>query len=357
MYSPFFFRKGDRVTKKVKNDESPILEVTGLRKSFKVKNEEHLVLDNINLSVMPGDIYGIIGLSGEGKSTLVRCLNLLEKPDDGKISYRKENGKTVDVLSLGKDIRDFRREVTMIFQDFNLLNQLNVLQNVMFPLTLFSCGLTKEEIEKKAKELIVKVGLEGKEKYYPSQLSGGMKQRVAIARALILSPRILLCDECTSALDPTTANAILDLLKQLNKDLGLTVIIIAHQMSVIERVCNKVAILSEHTVIENGALDAVFMNPKTDIAKSLIYSDKVKTKLSTEHGLRLIFDGNSDEPILTLLIETCNVLINVIHAESKVSNGKIYGQMIIQLPYYDEDIAKVKKFLAQHKVRTEEVAL
>lgn len=335
-----------------------ILEINNLSKVFSNGNESNTVLKDINFEVKKGDVFGIIGLSGEGKSTLVRCINLLEKPDSGSIVYYDKNDEAREVIKMSsKEIQSFRREVAMIFQDFNLMNQLTVRKNIEFPFKIAKSEMAKEEQEEFVKSLIDKVGLTGKEDYYPSQLSGGMKQRVAIARALASKPRILLCDECTSALDPTTANSILDLLKNLNSELGLTIIIIAHQMSVIERICNKVAILSGHTIAELGGLDQVFMNPQTDIGKSLIYSDKVKTKMSHERGLRLIFDGNSDEPILTLLIESCNVLVNIMYAETKVSNGRIYGQMIIQLPYYEEDVDKVKRFLEQHQVKSEEVEL
>lgn len=334
--------------------ETVILKIENLYKSFKQKKTVNEVLTNLNLEVCEGDIYGIIGLSGEGKSTLVRCINLLERPDNGKIIYQNKN--VIDFSN--KEVRDYRKEVSMIFQDFNLMNQSTVLKNVMLPYKLANGNrMYQNEMKEAALKLLDRVGLKDKANYYPSALSGGMKQRVAIARALASNPKILLCDECTSALDPTTANSILDLLQELNKDLGLTIIIIAHQMSVIERVCNKVAILSGHEIVEKGKLSDVFINPKTAIAKSLIYSDKINTKMSDEKGLRLTFDGNSDEPILALLIERCNVLVNIMYADTKVSEGKVYGQMIIKLPYYEEDVQKVKDFLINHGVSIEEVTI
>ncbi|MBQ7277535.1 MAG: ATP-binding cassette domain-containing protein [Bacilli bacterium] len=334
--------------------ETVILKIENLYKSFKQKKTVNEVLTDLNLEVCEGDIYGIIGLSGEGKSTLVRCINLLERPDNGKIIYQNKN--VIDFSN--KEVRDYRKEVSMIFQDFNLMNQSTVLKNVMLPYKLANGNrMNQNEMKEAALKLLDRVGLKDKANYYPSALSGGMKQRVAIARALASNPKILLCDECTSALDPTTANSILDLLQELNKDLGLTIIIIAHQMSVIERVCNKVAILSGHEIVEKGKLSDVFINPKTAIAKSLIYSDKINTKMSDEKGLRLTFDGNSDEPILALLIERCNVLVNIMYADTKVSEGKVYGQMIIKLPYYEEDVQKVKDFLINHGVSIEEVTI
>ena len=248
--------------------ETVILKIENLYKSFKQKKTVNEVLTDLNLEVCEGDIYGIIGLSGEGKSTLVRCINLLERPDNGKIIYQNKN--VIDFSN--KEVRDYRKEVSMIFQDFNLMNQSTVLKNVMLPYKLANGNrMNQNEMKEAALKLLDRVGLKDKANYYPSALSGGMKQRVAIARALASNPKILLCDECTSALDPTTANSILDLLQELNKDLGLTIIIIAHQMSVIERVCNKVAILSGHEIVEKGKLSDVFINPKTAIAKSLIY--------------------------------------------------------------------------------------
>lgn len=328
-----------------------ILEIIDLSKSFCSNKTIVNVLDNISLNVEKGDVYGVIGLSGEGKSTLVRCINRLENPDTGKILF-----DGIDVLSLkGKALRDYRKNVSMIFQDFNLLNQKTVFQNVEFPLTLVKGYKRTEESVNKINELIDLVGLSEKKQSYPSQLSGGQKQRVAIARALINNPQILLCDECTSALDPTTADQILDLLKTLNRDLGLTIIIIAHQMSVIERVCNKVAILSDHKIAENGAISDVFLNPKTEAAKSLVYSGHVVTKLHERKLIRLCFNGDIETPLVANIIQDCNILVSIVFANSWMVKGKTYGQLIIKLPYYDEDIIKLKKYLDMKGVSYEEV--
>ena len=328
-----------------------ILEIIDLSKSFCSNKTVVNVLDNISLNVEKGDVYGVIGLSGEGKSTLVRCINRLENPDSGKILF-----EGIDVLGIkGKDLREYRKNVSMIFQDFNLLNQKTVFQNVEFPLTLVKGYKRTEESVNKINELIDLVGLSEKKQSYPSQLSGGQKQRVAIARALINDPQILLCDECTSALDPTTAEQILDLLKTLNRDLGLTVIIIAHQMSVIERVCNKVAILSDHKIAENGAISDVFLNPKTEAAKSLVYSGHVVTKLHERKLIRLCFNGDIETPLVANIIQDCNILVSIVFANSWMVKGKTYGQLIIKLPYYDEDIIKLKKYLDMKGVSYEEV--
>ncbi len=328
-----------------------ILDIIDLSKSFTTNKVVTNVLDKISLKVDKGDVYGVIGLSGEGKSTLVRCINRLENPDSGIINF-----EGVNILELkGKDLRVYRQNVSMIFQDFNLLSQKTVFQNVEFPLTLNKGYKRTKENKEHIKKLISLVGLSEKENNYPSQLSGGQKQRVAIARALINNPKILLCDEATSALDPTTAEQILDLLKTLNKELGLTIIIIAHQMSVIERVCNKVAILSDHKIAENGEVSDVFLNPKTDAAKSLVYSGHVVTKLHEKKMIRLQFNGDIETPLVANIIQDCNILVSIVYANSWIVKGKTYGQLIIKLPYYDEDIQKLKKYLDMKGVSYEEV--
>ena len=339
-----------------------ILSIQNLSKSFNVDKKIISVLDNVSLEIEKGDIFGVIGLSGEGKSTLVRCINLLEKPDSGSINYSKydTNGKLLDISDISlfnnEDLRNYRKEVSMIFQDFNLLNQKNVFENVEFPLTLSKGYKRNSESIEKINSLISLVGLDDKAKSYPSQLSGGQKQRVAIARALVNNPKVLLCDECTSALDPTTAYSILDLLQKLNKELDLTIIIIAHQMSIIERICNKVAILSDHKVVEQGDIAQVFLNPQTDAAKSLIYSGHVRTKLHDSHLLKLEFNGDTDSPVIANIIQDCNILVSIVYANSFVVEDKIYGQMIIKLPYYDNDIDKLKTYLNIKGIKYKEVS-
>lgn len=322
-----------------------ILEIQKLSKSFKNGKIITPVLDEVSLSIDKGDIFGVIGLSGEGKSTLVRCINRLEQADGGKI-YFDDDGEKVEVGSLNSFLlRNYRKKVSMIFQDFNLLNQKNVYQNIEFPLTLDKNYKKTPKVDNDIKNLIKLVGLEGKEKSYPSQLSGGQKQRVAIARALINNPKILLCDEATSALDPTTADQILDLLKNLNKEFGLTIIIIAHQMSVIERVCNKVAILSEHKVVECGDVSQVFLNPQTKAARKLVYSGHVVTKFHDSKLIKFEFNGDTNQPLIAGIIQECNILVSIVYANSWVVDDKIFGQLIIKLPYYEEDIDRLKNYL------------
>lgn len=337
-----------------------LLSIRNLSKVFRIGKEYVSVLDNISLDIERGDIFGVIGLSGEGKSTLVRCINRLETPDSGEMIFSLSDyaNDAKDIIKLkGKELRDYRKKVSMIFQDFNLLNQKSVYQNVEFPLTLNKGYKRTANSDKKIRDLIKMVGLEGREDSYPSQLSGGQKQRVAIARALINDPTVLLCDECTSALDPTTAVQILDLLKSINKKLQLTIIIIAHQMSVIERICNKVAILSDHRIVEEGAVSDVFLNPKTEASKSLIYSGHVVTKLHENKLIRLIFNGDTDAPIVANIIQDCNILVSIVYANSWIVGDKLYGQLMIKLPYYDDDIEKLKKYLQFKGILYEEVQL
>lgn len=317
-----------------------IISLKNINKSF----GDNVVLKNINLDIYKKDIYGILGLSGAGKSTLVRCINGLEKFDSGEIIYQNKPA-TFD--------REYKRNVSMIFQSFNLLEQRTVLKNVMFP-----AELNKEKNSKaKAIELLKLVGLDDKLNSYPSMLSGGQQQRVAIARALMTNPKVLLCDEATSALDPDTTNSILDLLKELNEKLDLTIIIISHQMSVIEKICNKVAIIDEAEIAEVGNLYDVFLSPKTNIAKKLIYSNSLHTKLDDKKAIKLIFDGEINKPIIANIVSECNILVSIIYADSRVVKDRIYGQIIFNLPYYDNDIAKLKKYLELNKINYEETEL
>ena len=233
-----------------------MIELQHLTKRFASKAGTLVALEDINLTIADGDIFGIIGMSGAGKSTLVRCINMLERPDDGSVVV---NGRRMQDLA-PKELRLARREIAMIFQQFNLLMQRNCLKNVCFPMEL--AGVPKEKAEARAKELLALVGLPDKAESYPAQLSGGQKQRVAIARALATDPKVLLCDEATSALDPNTTHAILQLIQNINRELGITVVVITHQMSVVEQICRNVAILDAGRVVEQGAVSEIFSNPQ-----------------------------------------------------------------------------------------------
>lgn len=314
-----------------------ILEIKNLSKKF----NNFQVLSNISLDIYKKDIYGILGLSGAGKSTLVRCINGLEQFDEGEILYE---GKIVTFD------RNYRRNVAMIFQQFNLLDQRTVLKNVELPLELFKEKNRKE----KAIKYLELVGLKDKINAYPSQLSGGQKQRVAIARALMSEPKILLCDEATSSLDPDTTNQILELLSKLNKELDLTIIMISHQMNVIEKICNKVAIIDNSKIVEDGNTEDIFLFPKTEISKKILYSGHINTELDSSKILKIIFNGEIDTPIVANIIQDCNITLSIIYADSKVVNNRIYGQLIFKLPQLEQDVKKLEKYLTMKKINYKE---
>ena len=307
------------------------IEIKNLKKVFEIKGHSIIALDNINLSIDKGDIFGIIGMSGAGKSTLVRSINYLEKPTEGQILI---DGTDLFFLS-EKELRKKRSEIGMIFQNFNLLEQKNVLDNVCFPLEIG--GVKKKEARARAKDLLKTVNLEDKEKAYPSQLSGGQKQRVAIARALATNPRILLCDEATSALDPQTTSSILSLLKEINHNLGITIVIITHQMSVVTEICNRVAIIDNGRLVEEGAVDTIFENPQSDAAKELISGKDLRftplKKYETDNRIRIVFKENSAyEPVISNLILKFQKPVNILKADTRNVNGKAVGEMILSVP-------------------------
>ena len=243
----------------------PIIKIEHLNKEFKMKDTDVHALQDVSLDIYKGDIYGIIGMSGAGKSTLVRCLNFLERPTGGKVTV---NGKDLSALS-ETDLRKARKDIGMIFQHFNLLMQRSVIDNVCFPMEI--AGMNRREARKKAMEYLKIVDLEEKAKAYPAQLSGGQKQRVAIARVLASDPKILLCDEATSALDPQTTKSILQLLKQINREFGITIVVITHEMAVVQEICSHVAIIDQGNLVEHGTVEEIFLAPKSREAKRLIY--------------------------------------------------------------------------------------
>ncbi len=325
-----------------------MIELRNVCKTYETRQGSFTALDNVNVTIENGDVFGIIGLSGAGKSTLVRCINLLERPTSGSILIDGE-----DLLSADKNrLRAIRRKVSMIFQQFNLLSQRSVLKNVELAGEIDR----NPDRRKKAIELLTTVGLKDKLNSYPSELSGGQQQRVAIARALMTDPEVLLCDEATSALDPETTKSILALLKELNRKLGLTIVIISHQMSVIEAICNKVAIIDNAEIVEQGALQNVFLSPVMPITKRLVYSGRVNAEIRGEKFVKLLFDGATDKPVITNIIQECNILLSVFYAETKVINDVTYGQIIFRLPYYAEDIEKLRAYLDEKGVAYEEVA-
>jgi len=324
-----------------------------LGKNYISKSNEIKALEDINLSINEGEIYGIIGLSGAGKSTLVRCINFLEKPTSGEVIF---DGRKLSDLS-NKDLRKVRQSMGMIFQQFNLLMQRTVLYNVCFPMQI--AGFSKKETKDRALELLEIVGLEDKARAYPAQLSGGQKQRVAIARALATNPKVLLCDEATSALDPTTTQSILALLKDINRKMGLTVVIITHEMSVVESICNRVAIIDQSRVAEVGKVADIFAAPGSDIGRRLVFSGSVGSKPLIKEGniYRIIFDGQSSyEPVIANLVLECKAAINILFADTKDIEGKAVGEMLIQLPNEEIIVQRVINYMKPKNIRFEEVS-
>ena len=329
-----------------------MIKISNLTKKY---NNDVVALNGVTLSVDKGDIYGIIGLSGAGKSTLVRCINLLEQPTSGTIEI-----DGVDLTKLSKkDLRVKRKEISMIFQNFNLLQQKNVLQNVLFPLQISNND--KQYSLEKAKDLLKMVDLSDKLDSYPSQLSGGQKQRVAIARALACDPKVLLCDEPTSALDPQTTASILQLLKTINQKLNITIIMITHQRSVVEKICNKVAILSEGKVAESGQVNEVFSNPKSLAAKKLVFPegfDDILSISSSKKMIRIVFDGQkvTEKPIIAMMSQQTGVLASISYASTKSIGGKLYGSMILTVDDTSQ-LTKVLDYLNSNGLIAREVNL
>ena len=308
-----------------------MIEIKHLSKTFQMKDGAVNALKDINLTIPDGSIYGIIGMSGAGKSTLVRCINLLERPTEGSVVI---DGTAMETLNAAQ-LRERRRDITMIFQQFNLLMQRSCLKNICFPMEL--AGVKKEEAEKRAKELLEMVGLPDKANAYPAQLSGGQKQRIAIARALATDPKVLLCDEATSALDPNTTRQILELIRDINKKLGITVVVITHQMSVVKEICTHVAILDEGRVAESGLVGTVFAAPKSAAARHLVFPRGADIDVSDpqqQRRIRLIFRSakTTSIPLVARLATEENIAANVISASTQKLSEEIYGSMLLGVP-------------------------
>ena len=321
-----------------------MIELKHLGKIYSSASGSVEALKDVNLTIADGEIFGIIGLSGAGKSTLVRCINLLERPTSGEVWV---DGQNLTALSQ-KELLQVRRQIGMIFQGFNLLEQRTVLRNICFPLEI--SGTPKAQAKSRAEELLKIVGLADKAQSYPAQLSGGQKQRVAIARALATNPRYLLCDEATSALDPNTTRSILELLREINKTLGVTIIVITHEMKVIDQICDRVAVIDKGCIAEEGKVAEVFTNPQSDIARELVLPQERPVLDATTGGrkLRLIFNGeNTQDPVISEMILACRVPINVLFADTKSIEGAAYGHMILELPNDEHEAEKVVSWL-QH---------
>ena len=327
-----------------------MIELKNLSKTYSSASGSVEALRDINLTIEDGEIFGIIGLSGAGKSTLVRCINLLERPTSGQVII---DGKDLTALPR-PELLKMRRSISMIFQGFNLLEQRSVLRNVTFPLEI--AGVRRQEAREKALRLLKVVGLEDKAGAFPAQLSGGQKQRVAIARALASDPKYLLCDEATSALDPNTTRSILELLRQINRDLGVTIVVITHEMKVIDQICDRVAVIDQSRIAEEGRVSEVFTSPRSQIARELILpQDRAAIDTTGGKKLRLIFDGNySQEPVISRMTLDCQAPVNIIFADTKEYEGIIYGHMIIELPNDEHQAAKIITWLKNSPVTWKE---
>lgn len=328
-----------------------MIELKNLEKTYRTSKGSVTAIKDINITINDGEIFGIIGLSGAGKSTLVRCINYLERPTSGQVII---DGKELGSLKT-KELLKTRQNIGMVFQGFNLLAQRNVIKNICYPLEI--AGMKKSDAVKRAESLLELVGLSDKAKAYPSQLSGGQKQRVAIARALAAKTHYLLCDEATSALDPDTTRSVLELLKKINRTLGVTIIVITHEMKVIDSICDRVAVLDNSTVAEIGDVRMVFANPKSDIAKKLIMPQG-ELPVTSEHGkkIRIIYNGeNSSKSLLADMILKCNTPVNILHADTKDIDGKAYGQILVQLPDDDTSTEKITAYLNANSVTYSQV--
>nr|WP_318685453.1 ATP-binding cassette domain-containing protein [uncultured Acetatifactor sp.] len=328
-----------------------MIRIQDVTKTFAGRDGQVEALKGISLTIHKGEIYGIIGMSGAGKSTLVRCLNFLEKPTAGTVFIEDR-----DLSLLGeKELRKERLDIAMIFQHFNLLMQRNVLDNICFPMEI--AGVKKADAKKRAMELLEIVGLTEKAKSYPAQLSGGQKQRVAIARALANNPKILLCDEATSALDPTTTKAILKLLQEINRKYGITIVIITHEMSVVQEICTHVAIIDAGMLAEQGTVEEVFSNPRTSAAKKLVFMGEQRSqKMEGKRCIRIVFDGKSSfEPVIANMILECRAPVNILLADTKDIGGIAHGQMILQLPQDDAAADRIIHYLQERKLTVKEL--
>lgn len=329
-----------------------MIQIKNVTKTFVGKDNTVEALKGIDLEVHKGEIYGIIGMSGAGKSTLVRCLNFLERATGGTVLIE---GKDLSEMK-DSELRKMRTQVAMIFQHFNLLMQRTVIDNICFPMEITK--KPRQEAYRRAKELLEIVGLSEKAKAYPAQLSGGQKQRVAIARALATNPKILLCDEATSALDPTTTKAILALLKEINQKYGITIVIITHEMSVVQEICSHVAIIDEGTLAETGTVEEVFQRPKSRAAKKLVIQGDTepRTEMKGKRCIRIVFSSNSSyEPVIANMVLTCKTPVNILLADTRDIGGVAHGQMVLQLPEDREAAEKMIQYLRNRKLEVEEL--
>ncbi|WML30202.1 methionine ABC transporter ATP-binding protein [Neobacillus sp. OS1-32] len=339
-----------------------MISIKNVRKIFPFKEGQLTAVDDVNLEINDGEIFGVIGYSGAGKSTLIRMLNGLELPTEGTITVA---GRDISKIR-GSELRKARQEISMIFQHFNLLWSRTVSENIAFPLEI--AGIKGPERKKRVAELIRLVDLEGRENAYPSQLSGGQKQRVGIARALANNPKVLLCDEATSALDPETTDSILDLLVDINKRLGLTIVLITHEMHVIRKICHRVAVMENGKIVEIGSVLDVFKNPQQPITKRFVQqvSEPEETKEIAEHLLKcydsgqiiqLTFIGDSaEQPLITNLIRRFHVNVNILQGKISQTQKGSYGTLFVHIDGNEQEVNKAVDFIRSQQVGVEVVS-
>lgn len=336
-----------------------LIQLSNVIKQYKTSNGPLTAVDQVNLTIQDGEIFGIIGYSGAGKSTMIRLFNGLEKPTSGSVIV---NGEDISKIK-GAKLRAARHKISMVFQHFNLLWSRTVEENIAFPLEI--AGIDQAAKKKKVAELIELVGLRGREKAYPSQLSGGQKQRVGIARALANDPEVLLCDEATSALDPETTDSILDLLRSVNEKLGITIILITHEMHVIRKICHRVAVMEQGKVVEEGDVLQVFDSPQAPVTKRFVQQvtntvgqqesiEQIKEQYQNGKLIKLFFVGSkTEQPIMTQLIRQFNVDVNIVHGNISPTKSGPYGTLIVQLAGTDEEVEKAVAYLTAEGIKSE----
>ncbi|ELI5732783.1 methionine ABC transporter ATP-binding protein MetN [Vibrio fluvialis] len=338
-----------------------MIEISHVNKVFYQGNKEIHALKDINLNIPQGTIFGVIGSSGAGKSTLIRCVNMLETPTSGNVIV-----DGVDLTKLNsKQLSETRRNIGMIFQHFNLLSSRTVFENIALPLEL--SGKDDEHIERKVSELLTLVGLADKRDSYPSNLSGGQKQRVAIARALASDPKVLLCDEATSALDPATTQSILELLKEINRKLNITMLLITHEMDVVKSICHEVAIIGGGELVEKGSVGDIFAHPKTELAHQFIRStldlsipDDYQARLNAERVegsyplVRLEFTGSTvDAPLMSQIARKFNIDVSILSSDLDYAGGVKFGMMVAEIYGNEQDDIAAMQYLRDHNVKVE----
>lgn len=338
-----------------------MIEFQNLKKVYESGGQQVAALNGIDLKINKGEIFGVIGFSGAGKSSLIRCVNLLERPTSGKVII---DGHDLTSLSV-KEVREIKKDIGMVFQHFNLLNSKTVYANVAMPLKLSK--VPKTEIKKRVQELLEFVGLADKANYYPDQLSGGQKQRIGIARALATKPSILLCDEATSALDPQTTSSILQLLKKINEEYNITILIITHEMSVIREICDRVAVIEAGKITEEDTVFNVFSSPKTQTAKNFVSTvmndqipDSIKEIINQHDGMRKIFRINfvgtpTGQPLLSELSKRFDIYINVLFGNITELQGIPFGNLIVEFQGSDKEVLRALTYINQKNVNIKEV--